>query len=134
MSTSSPGPSTLSSPFMQNALSNSPPHPPTSPSPERPAGGEIARIRADEASARAAQERLTEARRPDYMKRITRGDPQSNMDMPGLGIAETPIKGRRIELWGFQETSEASFEERLMAGGDGGDARGGRDTPPASPA
>ncbi len=105
---------------MQNALSNSPPHPPTSPSSERPAGGEIARIRADEASARAAQERLTEARRPDYMKRITRGDPQSNMDMPGLGIAETPIKGRRIELWGFQETSEESFEERLMAGGYGG--------------
>ncbi|KAI0274022.1 hypothetical protein BGY98DRAFT_997204, partial [Russula aff. rugulosa BPL654] len=97
---------------MQKALSNSPPHPPTSPSPDRPAGGEIARIRADEATARAAQERLTEARRPDYMRRIARGDPQSSADMPGLGIAETPIKGRRIELWGFQETSEESFEER----------------------
>lgn len=120
MSASSPGTSALSSPFMQKALSNSPPHPPTSPSPERPAGGEIARIRADEASARAAQERLSEARRPDYMRRIARGDPQSSADMPGLGIAETPIKGRRIELWGFQETSEESFEERLMAGGYGG--------------
>ena len=105
---------------MQKALSNSPLHSPTSPSPERPAGGEIARIRADEATARAAQERLTEARRPDYMRRIARGDLQSSADMPGLGIAETPIKGRRIELWGFQETSEESFEERLMAGGYGG--------------
>jgi hypothetical protein len=117
MSASSPGTSPLSSPFMQKALSDSPPHPPTSPSPERPAGGEIARIRADEATARAAQERLTEARRPDYMRRIARGD---RTDMPGLGIAETPIKGRRIELWGFQETSEESFEERLMVGGYGG--------------
>jgi PHD-finger len=86
----------------------------------RPAGGEITRIRADEAAARAAQERLAEARRPDYLKRISRGDAQSSTDMPGLGIAETPVKGRRIELWGFQETSEESFEERLMAGGYGG--------------
>ena len=54
------------------------------------------------------------------MKRISRGDGQSSTDMPGLGIAETPVKGRRIELWGFQETSEESFEERLMAGGYGG--------------
>jgi len=120
---------------MQKALSNSPPHPPASPSPERPAGGEIARIRADEASARAAQERLTEARRPEYMRRIARGDPQSGTDKPGLGIAETPIKGRRIELWGFQETSEESFEERLMAGGYGGygsTAPERATTPPAS--
>jgi len=54
------------------------------------------------------------------MKRISREDAQSGADIPGLGIAETPIKGRRIELWGFQETSEESFEERLMAGGYGG--------------
>jgi hypothetical protein len=39
---------------------------------------------------------------------------------PPSGIAETPIKGRRMELWGFQETSKESFEERLMAGGYGG--------------
>ena len=132
----SPGPSTLSSPFMQKALPTSPPHPPASPSPTRPAGGEIARIRADEASARAAQQRLTEARRPDYMRRISRGDaPNSNsMDVAGLGIAETPVKGRRIELWGFQETSEESFEERLMAGGYGGYGSTAPDhatTPPA---
>ena len=95
---------------MQHARSTSPPRPPTSPSPVRPAGGEIARIRADEASSRAAQERLAEARRPEYLKRISRGDGQSSTDMLGLGIAETPVKGRRIELWGFQETSEESFE------------------------
>ena len=105
---------------MQQARSTSPPRPPTSPSPVRPAGGEIARIRADEASARATQERLAEARRPEYMKRTSRGDGQSSTDVPALGIAETPVKGRRIELWGFQETSEESFEERLMAGGYGG--------------
>lgn len=121
---------------MQQAHSTSPPHPPTSPSPVRPAGGEIARIRADEASSRAAQERLAEARRPAYMKRISRGDGQSSTDMPGLGIAETPVKGRRIELWGFQETSEESFEERLMAGGYGGygsTAPERATTPPAAP-
>ena len=53
------------------------------------------------------------------MRRISRAE-ASSADMPGLGIAETPIKGRRIELWGFQETSEESFEELLMAGGYGG--------------
>lgn len=30
------------------------------------------------------------------------------------------MRGRRLELWGIQETSEESFEERLMAGGYGG--------------
>ena len=65
-----------------------------SPSPERPAGGEVAWIRADKASAHAAQERLTEAHRSNYMRCITCGDPQSSVDMPGLGIVETPIKGR----------------------------------------
>lgn len=121
---------------MQQARSTSPPHPPSSPSPVRPAGGEIARIRADEASSRAAQERLAEARRPEYMKRTLRGDGQSSTDMLGLGIAETPVKGRRIELWGFQETSEESFEERLMAGGYGGygsTAPERATTPPAAP-
>jgi hypothetical protein len=119
-SSNSPGPSTLSSPFMQKAFSTSPPPlRPPSPSPARPPGGGIARIRADEASARSAQQRLAESRRPDYLRRISRAD-ASSADMPGLGIAETPIKGRRIELWGFQETSEESFEELLMAGGYGG--------------
>ncbi|KAI0282265.1 hypothetical protein BGY98DRAFT_955047 [Russula aff. rugulosa BPL654] len=88
---------------MSVTLLNSPPHPPTSRSPEHPASGEIARIRVDKATARAMQERLTEACRPDYMRRIAR-----------LGIAETPIKGRCIELWAFRETSEESFEEWAM--------------------
>lgn len=34
-----------------------------------------------------------------------------------IGITESPMKGRRIKL--FQETSEESFEESLMAGGYG---------------
>ncbi|KAH9075577.1 hypothetical protein EDB83DRAFT_2350991 [Lactarius deliciosus] len=115
-SPNSPGPSTLSSPFIQKASTSPPPLRPSSPSPTRPPG---ARIKEDEASARAAQQRLMESRRPDYMRRISRVDAPS-ADMPGLGIAETPVKGRRIELWGFQETSEESFEELLMAGGYGG--------------
>src|SRR6266404_2331931 len=120
LSPNSPGPSALSSPFMQKVSSSSPPPlRPTSPSPTRLPGGEIARIRADEASARAEQQRLSESRRPDYLRRISRAD-TSSTDVPGLVIAETPVKGRRIELWGFQETSEESFEERLMAGGYGG--------------
>ncbi|KAF8261003.1 hypothetical protein EI94DRAFT_839225 [Lactarius quietus] len=104
---------------MQKASSTSPPPlRPSSPSPARPSGSGIARIRAEEASARVAQQRFMESRRPDYMRRVSRTD--ASTDMPGLGIAETPIKGRRIELWGFQETSEESFEELLMAGGYGG--------------
>ena len=110
MSLSSPGTSALSSPFMQNTLLNTPPHPPMSPSPERPAGGEIARIRTDEACARAAHERLAEGRRPDYMRRIARGDTQCSA---GRVIAETPIKGRHIGLWGFQETSEETSKNGL---------------------
>ena len=119
LSPNSPGPSTLSSPFMHKASTSPPPPRPSSPSPARPSGSGIARLRADEASARAAQQRLMESRRPDYLRRISRVEVPS-ADMPGLGIAETPIKGRRIELWGFQETSEESFEELLMAGGYGG--------------
>jgi hypothetical protein len=37
--------------------------------------------------------------------------------MPGMGITVSPMKGRRITL--FQETSEESFEQSLMAGGYG---------------
>ncbi|KAI0297505.1 hypothetical protein B0F90DRAFT_1819250 [Multifurca ochricompacta] len=117
LTANSPGLSTLSSPFMQKASSATPPRRPTSPSPARPSGAEIDRIQADDASTCAVQQRWAEAQRPDYMRRITRSDEHKSADMPGLGIAETPVKGRRIELWGFQETSEESFEERLMAGG-----------------
>jgi hypothetical protein len=65
-----------------------------------------------------------ESRRPDYMKRSKRArTPDVEMQdmrdrtMQGVGIMETPNKGRRLKL--FQETSEESFEESLMAGGYG---------------
>ena len=81
------------------------------------------------------QERLAyfqeaESRRPDYMKRAKRtldeADPSAldedertrQLDREALvGITESPTKGRRLKL--FQETSEESFEESLMAGGYG---------------
>ncbi|THH17195.1 hypothetical protein EW146_g3574 [Bondarzewia mesenterica] len=85
--------------------------------PERPAGGEIDRIRAEQARALASRKLETEARRPEYLRRAKRALPTEDL---GLGITETPIKGRRLELWGIHETSEESFEERLMAGGYGG--------------
>ncbi|KAJ7604756.1 hypothetical protein B0H17DRAFT_1231231 [Mycena rosella] len=67
-----------------------------------------------------------EARRPDYLKRAKRplsasGPPPPAEDdasrRPGVGIMDSPHKGRRITL--FQETSDESFEESLMAGGYG---------------
>ena len=70
----------------------------------------------------------TEQRRPEYLKRMKRtlseADP-STLDREGklrdhgptVGIMDSPSKGRRLKL--FQETSEESFEESLMAGGYG---------------
>lgn len=68
-----------------------------------------------------------ESRRPEYLKRTKRArtpdvEVQDGRDrgvgiMQGVGIMETPNKGRRLKL--FQETSEESFEESLMAGGYG---------------
>ncbi|KAI6128701.1 hypothetical protein EDD16DRAFT_1547639 [Pisolithus croceorrhizus] len=66
-----------------------------------------------------------EARRPDYFKRMRRaaravdGTPQDPVLQPAapIGITNSPVKGRRLTL--FQETSEESFEESLMAGGYG---------------
>jgi hypothetical protein len=65
-----------------------------------------------------------ENRRPEYLVRAARPDSPSldryGEDGPvvaGLGIAVSPMKGRRIKL--FQETSEESFEQSLMAGGYG---------------
>ena len=70
----------------------------------------------------------TESRRPEYLKRIKRSlldsdptvDPVLDLEeresvLPGVGITVSPMKGRRLKL--FQETSEESFEESLMAGG-----------------
>jgi hypothetical protein len=70
----------------------------------------------------------TESRRPEYLKRTKRSlldsdptvDPILDLEeresvLPGVGITVSPMKGRRLKL--FQETSEESFEESLMAGG-----------------
>lgn len=75
------------------------------------------RIRQAAREERLSQLKEAEARRPDYLKR-SMPDPNAMVeDERPVGIMETPIKGRRIKL--FQETSEESFEESLMAGGYG---------------
>jgi len=72
-----------------------------------------------------------ESRRPEYLKRAKRSRLESDHlvnegrvseeteeNEPGpVGITATPNRGRRLKL--FQETSEESFEESLMAGGYG---------------
>jgi hypothetical protein len=91
------------------------------------AGGEIERIRQALIEDHLEQIREMENRRPDYLKRSKR--PVSDVDTTvfadegeqergfTVGITESPNKGRRLKL--FQETSEESFEESLMAGGYG---------------
>ena len=71
----------------------------------------------------------TEKRRPEYLKRMKRtlseAEDSFTLDHEGrihdrgptVGVMESPNKGRRLKL--FQETSEESFEESLMAGGYG---------------
>ncbi|TFK38618.1 hypothetical protein BDQ12DRAFT_683067 [Crucibulum laeve] len=105
----------------------SPPHPSTG----LPlAGGELQRIRQTMAEEQLAYSREAESRRPDYLKRAKRtlaeADPSTLEEDDAardrdrgatVGIMESPHKGRRLKL--FQETSEESFEESLMAGGYG---------------
>lgn len=94
------------------------------------AGGEMERIRQAIMEDRLAQVREAESRRPDYFKRAKRAlsevdsNPVEDEEGNGrgdrglaVGIMESPSKGRRLKL--FQETSEESFEESLMAGGYG---------------
>lgn len=90
------------------------------------AGGEMERLRQVMLENQLAQMREAENRRPDYLKRDKRtGDStdlealdQSESDRGRMiGIIDSPNKGRRLTL--FQETSEESFEESLMAGGYG---------------
>jgi hypothetical protein len=98
------------------------PLPLPAPIPQRAAGGEIARLRLQLAAEQAALIEETESRRPDYLKRTKRplsdwegdADDQENV-AASLGVMDSPIKGRRIAL--FQETSEESFEQSLLAGG-----------------
>ncbi|THU88197.1 hypothetical protein K435DRAFT_317284 [Dendrothele bispora CBS 962.96] len=101
------------------------PHPSAS-VPTATAGGEMERIR----QVMQAEQDELESRRPDYLKRTKRtlseADPTAFIEddntrdpnrFGAVGIMESPVKGRRIKL--FQETSEESFEESLMAGGYG---------------
>ena len=89
-------------------------------------GGELQRIRRAEMEQQLAQYQEAESRRPEYLVRTKRtlveADPTAFDEgiaqrERNLGIMDSPSKGRRIKL--FQETSEESFEESLMAGGYG---------------
>jgi len=117
-----------SSPPDNNGVSPSITPPPKTPKPA--GGGEIHRIREALMQERLAYFQEAESRRPDYMKRAKRtldeADPSAleedertrQLDREALvGITESPTKGRRLKL--FQETSDESFEESLMAGGYG---------------
>lgn len=97
-------------------------------------GGEAAHIHAQLIENHLASTQAAESRRPDYFKRTKRLAPSSSTgasppsDFGGrdatllwsssnVGVIDSPVKGKRIAL--FQETSEESFEESLMAGGYG---------------
>ncbi|KAJ4485381.1 hypothetical protein J3R30DRAFT_3439093 [Lentinula aciculospora] len=113
-------------PFSPLLASESNLTPSISTTPPVSAGGELGRIHQEIQH----QHDVLESRRPDYLMRAKRSI--SDVDPGGLiedensaerdrvssvGIMESPMKGRRIKL--FQETSEESFEESLMAGGYG---------------
>ncbi|KDR84722.1 hypothetical protein GALMADRAFT_233027 [Galerina marginata CBS 339.88] len=121
-----------SQPIQAAAISASISTPPISPLPQSVdstmvgAGGEMERIRQSMMEDRLTQIREAEKRRPEYLKRAKRtlseADPtyleEEERDRAlAVGIMESPHKGRRLKL--FQETSEESFEESLMAGGYG---------------
>ncbi|OJA16776.1 hypothetical protein AZE42_03306 [Rhizopogon vesiculosus] len=86
-------------------------------------GGEMARIRAQLLENQMTLTQEAEARRPDYLKRAKRLESPPTLDVDAkdgqrvatIGVTESPMKGRRLML--FQETSDESFEESLMAGG-----------------
>lgn len=121
--------SSPSQPRHRDEISISTPTPPVSSSqlPTSEPGGEIERIRQALIEEHLGQIREAENRRPEYLRRTKR--PLSDVDPTifaddrererglAVGITESPSKGRRLKL--FQETSEESFEESLMAGGYG---------------
>ena len=125
-----PDSSTAATAVMTSSIST----PPTSP-PQKPlssvvnVGGETERIRRALKEDRLMRINDTEKRRPEYLKRMKRtlseAEDSFSFDHEGrisdrgvtVGVMESPNKGRRLKL--FQETSEESFEESLMAGGYG---------------
>ncbi|KAK2462116.1 hypothetical protein APHAL10511_006579 [Amanita phalloides] len=92
-------------------------------------GGEMERLRQAMLENRLAQIKDAEDRRPDYLKRekragmnggngeLDKSNQHENDRAGAIGITDSPSKGRRLTL--FQETSDESFEESLMAGGYG---------------
>ncbi|KAH8120735.1 hypothetical protein DFH11DRAFT_87371 [Phellopilus nigrolimitatus] len=94
----------------------------------RQPGGELDRIRSHLSSLEVAHTAEVENRRPEYFKRLKRNEDvrllratmegDSN-EKDGLGITTSPAKGRRLQLFDFQETSAESFEESLMTHGYG---------------
>lgn len=109
-------------------------------------GGELERLHQQRLHEQLTQIHDVESRRPDYLKRMKRTFSEAGMTEPSssfstgigsalmgafgstatvddeerygsVGITDSPNKGRRLKL--FQETSEESFEESLMAGGYG---------------
>ncbi|KAI0809043.1 hypothetical protein BC629DRAFT_1083283 [Irpex lacteus] len=122
----SPGSDVRSSSSSQAPPPSTPPPNLQAPVPQRAAGGEITRLRLQQAAEQAALLQETESRRPEYLKRLKRPSPEVEEDVIvadqentapglGLGVVDSPVKGRRIAL--FQETSEESFEQSLLAGG-----------------
>jgi hypothetical protein len=112
------------------ALISTPPLSPSALPLSLPAGGEIERLRQVQLLQQQNHLKDVETRRPDYLVRTKRtmsdADPSGLMEdelmrdrerFGTVGITESPHKGRRLTL--FQETSEESFEESLMAGGYG---------------
>lgn len=97
----------------------------TAPVPQHAAANEIQSLHLQMVAEQAFQLDEAEARRPDYLKRTKRpsmdgvipeipSHDQENTH-PALGVIDSPVKGRRLAL--FQETSEESFEQSLLAGG-----------------
>lgn len=90
----------------------------------RQPGGELDRIRSHLSSLEVAHTAEVENRRPEYFKRLKRNEDvrllRATMEgKDGLGITTSPAKGRRLQLFDFQETSAESFEESLMTHGYG---------------
>ena len=85
----------------------------TSPADEsgRPAGGELERIRQQISSLEKARQTELENRRPDFLKRVNRmdletiGKDYADGVTDNLGIMESPVKGRRIQLLEYSEDS-----------------------------